>query len=713
MLKAKGRNWIHSLRTKWITLYLLRIFAFSLAIASVLAALAIFVLHLSPWIFAVIFLLVFGIALLIKPIWKTKDEDFSRYVNNRFPELEESADLLLKNPEELSMLQQLQRDKIENIILSIPQPKEPVKKLYLAIAFLLIGLLMSFGITKIPVSSESQVVQKEQKPTSTIKENVPIEISGISATIIPPAYTGKPERKQKQLLINAETGAEIIWRIETNLSVKSLKIIFNDKEAVSLKPTNAKAREWKFSKVLTKSGFYQLEINGKKSDLYQMEVIPDLPVTIKITQPKQHTTIDVGQPQKINLTADLSDDYGINDAYISATMASGKGEGVSFTEKKLTFNSPFNNKKNIRLSKQIDLKSLGMKPGDELYFFIKAMDNHGQSSRSDVFFVSIVDTTELMSMAGMTNGVNLVPEYFRSQRQIIIDTEKLLKEQSTLSGEAFKVRSNELGIDQKLLRLRYGQFLGEENETEIGVDHDDHDGHADHKGGEEKFGDVTAIMDKYSHKHDIAEDATFFEPEMKAQLKAVLTEMWDSELHLRTYKPQEALPFEYKALRLLKDLQQKSRAYVAKTTIKTASLKPEKRLSGELDKITQPVQKMSFEQKENRVAHLKIALALMESRKTGKKFLEGDKYLLNETEKYMIGAAADNPATYLNALTSLRKLSANNNLNYQDIDIVQQAIQKMIKGEVAKPQNNDAQPASSLYQNYFNNLTGAGRSNGF
>ncbi|UKT66051.1 phage holin family protein [Pedobacter mucosus] len=705
MLKTEGQNWIYNLRIKWITLYLIRILAITLAIALVLTALFVYGFHLQLWVFAIVFPLLFAIALFIKPIWKSTDKDFSRYVNNKYPELEESADLLLQDPAELSIMQRLQQHRIETIISTLPQPKEPVKRLYIGLAILLAALLMSFGITKIPqIQKTVQSAQTNQADAPAIKENIPAEIADFSATIIPPAYTGKAERKQKQFTIKAETGANVNWKIETNIGIKQLKIIFNDKETVLLKPINA--TNWVYSKVIEKSGFYQIVLDGKKSDLYQMEVIPDLPVTIKISQPKQHTTIDVGRPQKFNLNVSLNDDYGINDAFISATMASGKGEGVSFTEKKLSFNSSFNNQKSLNLSKQIDLKSLGMKPGDELYFFIKAMDNHGQSSRSDVYFVSIVDTTELMSMAGMTNGVNLVPEYFRSQRQIIIDTEKLLKEQPTLSAEAFKTRSNELGIDQKLLRLRYGQFLGEESETEIGGDHDDH---TEHKGEEEKFGDVSAIMDKYAHKHDIAEDATFFEPEMKAQLKAVLTEMWTSELRLRTYKPQEALPFEYKALRLLKDLQQKSRAYVAKTTIKTASLKPEKRLSGELDKITQPVQKMTFEQKEQRIAHLKTSLALLESRKTGKKFNDVDRFLLSNTEKYIIGAAADNPATYLNALTSLRRLVAGNKLMNKDIDLVQQAIQKMIKGESSTPQLQNTQPASALYQNYFNNLNKAGR----
>jgi hypothetical protein len=44
-----------------------------------------------------------------------------------------------------------------------------------------------------------------------------------------------------------------------------------------------------------------------------------------------------------------------------------------------------------------------------------------------------------------------------------------------------------------------------------------------------------------------------------------------------------------KRLRLLKDLQQRSRAYVAKTSIKTAPIKLEKRLTGKLEKIIEPV----------------------------------------------------------------------------------------------------------------------------
>ncbi|PWS30207.1 DUF4175 family protein [Pedobacter paludis] len=711
MLKAEGKNWIDSFRRKWIALYFVQITVLSLALAFILIILiaVCFFYSFKIWHLFTAFALIFNGFIIFKPVWKISRRDATKYLNSKFLQLEESAELFLKPTTERSLLEQLQVEKISN---NLPIPKslnEASKKLWLCLAFLIVTLT---GVYLMEKYYWYEKVTEEYLPLSNQKtrdkEIILPEIESFQLRIIPPNYTRKSQRTQKQFSVKVETGAQIAWNIETNISVKKLSIIFNDKEIARL--SSSDHIHWSFNKIITKSGFYQIELDGKKSELYQIEVIPDLPVSIKIIQPKPHTTIDIGQVAKVNLNVSLSDDYGINEAYISATMASGKGEGVSFTEKKLVFDTDVSNKKEVKLNKLIDLKSLGMKPGDELYFFIKALDNHGQSSRSDVYFVSIVDTTELMSMAGMTNGVNLVPEYFRSQRQIIMDTEKLLKEQGTISADEFKNKSNTLGIDQKLLRLRYGKFLGEESETEIGGDHDHEDGdNHDKPKAEEKFGDAQAIADKYSHKHDVAEDATFFEPEMKAQLKAVLTEMWTSELRLRTYKPQEALPFEYKALRLLKDLQQKSRAYVAKATVKTSKLKLEKRLSGELDKIAEPVQKATFEQQDHSMDDLKVLLSVLENRKAGKPFTLGERQLLKDGEKQLITVASSQPISYLSALKSLRKISSSTVVNLQDVDVVQKAIQKLLGVEVVKPQSEISGPEVNLYRSYFNHLKNAGR----
>ncbi len=706
----EGKAYIRQLKNRKRGIELFRVLALSLGLALLFGSLYHHFYDQGHYrAYYLVFVCAVVIFLAFQRIWKIDEKYISRYLDSQFPQLEDSSSLLLKDAQELGLLEGLQVQKITQYLPLKTVFKDTTTKIGIAFAGLAIGIATFFGIDYLPSLSSSALSDQQGPAKGRATEKVPPQVSTYRISIVPPAYTGNATREQEQFALKAETGAKITWNIRTNKAIGMFYIIFNGQEKFKLNASEGNATVWSFSRKLEKQGFYQLELDGVKSDLYQIDVIPDFPVNIRIQQPKPQTTIDIGVPQQIELKALLTDDYGITNAFISATMASGKGESVSFTEKKLSFNEAFKGKKSAQLQKHIDLKSLGMKPGDELYFFIQAKDNKGQQSRSDVYTVSIVDTAELMSMAGMTSGVNLVPEYFRSQRQIILDTEKLLAEKASISVDEFKKRSNTLGIDQKLLRLKYGQFLGEENETEIGgSDHDDHDGHdhGDQKEQPEKFGDVQALMDKYAHKHDIAEDATFFEPEIKAQLKAVLNEMWTAELKLRTYVPQDALPFEYKALRLLKDLQQKSRVYVAKTTIKTAPLKPEKRLTGELNQITEAQQNLHYELKDHTQEELKLLLALLDLHKNGQAFSADEKALLQSGEKQIMIATASHPATYLPALKSLRRLSVQKIPAGSDLNSVSKAIYQILGTGNTLPQASTKGSDQKLAEQYFNHLKG-------
>jgi hypothetical protein len=245
----------------------------------------------------------------------------------------------------------------------------------------------------------------------------------------------------------------------------------------------------------------------------------------------------------------------------------------------------------------------------------------------------------------MVNGGNIKPEYFRSQRQIIMDTEQLLKQKDSLSKEVFNSTCNNIGIDQKMLRLRYGRFLGEEDESDVGGL-----GENSELSKAENFNNAAMILDAMTDKHDNAEDATFLEPSIKAQLKATLTEMWNAELRLRLYKPQEALPYEYKALRLLKDLQQKSRAYVAKTAYNPTPLKLEKRLSGDLGKILQPVSKATITKKADGFINLKNAIQILEEIKITRNYNVADKHILQLARQQLSIKASAQPGIYLKAV---------------------------------------------------------------
>lgn len=682
-------RWIVRWRKRRIAIFWLENLLISSSIAVLLTAMANFLkvdIGLSPFF---VFAISFSALYYFQPIRNITLRDVATQLDRHYPALEESCSLIIREQDSLDLLEKLQLQKIEKQFPLKKSFAKSLKRLFLySILFLLVSAL---NFVPLSYSSLSQANSNNEMPVIKMPEG----LKHIKIRVEAPDYTKLPPFEQQKFALKVPIGSRVTWKFQPSNEIQKIQIIFNQTETYTLKSNR------EFSKLIASSGFYQLNIDGKLSDLYAIETIPDLPVTIEVQKPSPHTTIDFGQEPILNLSVLLRDDYGISDAFISTTLARGKGEGVSFSARKLNFNQSFQGKRQSALRSVISLQDLGMKGGDELYLFIEAKDNAGQQSRSDVYTITMVDTAALMSMSGMSTGVDLVPEYFRSQRQIIIDTEKLLKEWPSISLNSAKERSNSLGTDQKLLRLRYGKFLGEEFESG-GGDEDGHEHEEEHSHEEIPIGDAKAMMDQYAHKHDVAEDATFFEPELKAQLKAVLNEMWKAELNLRTFKLKEALPYEYKALRLLKDLQQKSRVYVAKTSIKTPKLKAEKRLSGELQEILTLRSREKVKNENSTTLNIKALLAYLQTDRPARRESAMGNWLAS-AEKEFVYAARQKPSTFLPAMRLLRKLDGKSALTFKEKAILNKALNAVLGTTYSSPAQN-TKLYNRLSDSYFNEL---------
>jgi hypothetical protein len=699
MDKPQGIKQLDALRSRWV--------AYEVA-ANVLIAIAIGALSFTifGWGWA---LALFAISLLVllyiaRP-WKITQGKVAALLNLYYPQLEESCDLVLKPSSDLNLLETLQLAKVEAALQQLNDtPKQVTKHLGQAGLFLLLMLAVSFAIAKSGVlshpASGTSLINPVTDNVKQIPEKVLPQIASQNLEVIPPAYTGRAKREQNRFTLDVEEGSAVKWTIQTNIDANQVGLIFNEAETIHL-ISNKDHTNFTAEKTISKPGFYQVSIDGKLSDLYQLEVIKDNPPVIRIITPKPYTFIDGGEKPQVNISTQLTDDYGISNALVMATVAKGSGEAVKFKEYKIPFDQSFaGHNAKYDLKKFIDLKKLGMEPGDELYFFIQATDNHNQQSRTDAYTVSIQDTAALFSMNGMVNGVDFKPEFFRSERQIILDAERLLKEKDTISTQVFKDRSNDLGTDQKLLRLRYGKFLGEESESDIGAaaGNDVLNNPAD-------FSNINKIMDVYTDKHDNAEDAGFFEPNQKEQLKATLTEMWNAELHLRLYKPQDALPFAYKALRLLKDLQQKSRSYVAKSSFKPPPLKMEKRLSGELKKIIEPDVHYTIKPAEGQFVTLKNSVAVLEQLKTGAEISGASFHTLQLAGQELSAKAAAQPGLYLASVSAMHRiLAAPKQAHPADIGLVEKAIQQTLQAAKPLPSAGATQADMGLSQQYYKNL---------
>ena len=699
MSEQAGSHILLRLRKKWMYKALLSQFLLAAGL-TILVFTPLYKLFSLPLLaaFPALLLLFFVIA-VINGSWKLNEYDVSRFLNITTPSLEESAELVLKPRSSLNLLEKLQVRKVEKELLSL-QAKDPFKKTFTrSLLILLVASIISVSFLMIPFGLKNQDVTGKIKRSInvTIPETILPEIKSANIIITPPAYTGKGPRQQDKFNILAEEGSTVTWRLKTNVASKEVKLIFNDGNTLLLS-NDASQMQWNIQKQIRTPGFYQVLIDNHLSELYKIEAIKDQAPAIVIQTPKPNTYITYGQPEKVLVTVRLADDYAISSAHISATVSSGQGEGVKFKEQKLLLQNFTAGRKETNPQRLIDCKALGMQPGDELYFFISATDNHKQETRSEVYIVTLQDTANLTGMNGMISPLDIKPELFRSQRQIIIETEQLLRDKPKISAEEFTKKSNNLGIDQKLLRMRYGKFLGEETDIEIGGDHE-HD----------EFSEAHAdqIVEKYTHKHDNAEDASFFDAATKKQLKATLSEMWNAEIKLRTILPKEALPYEYKALQLLKDLQQKSRAYVPKTGIKTTPLKPEKRLTGDLAKINQPQTLQNIQKREASAIVLRRALGILEQLKVNGKADASYNGILHQAFYQLSMRAASQPSVYLTFLSAFKKI-INGNFTIKDIENAEQGLQKL-SGDaeiLPYPGNNFSM---DLSRRYFINLNKGNR----
>jgi hypothetical protein len=567
------------------------------------------------------------------------------YLHSRFPELEYSLDLLEKR--EWNLAETFQMNRLANQINFTSAPVLLGKNIIPAFLFLLLGTGL-YGMSSFLTIENPTTDSKAKMEKSIVEDDVKVKTVSLSDNLIivnPPDYSEMPVFSQEDLDIRALEGSILEWRLGFNSDlIEYVKLV--DASGLELS-FEKKGEQFTMKDKLEASGIYAIQAFGKdslifESDFYRLEVIRDKSPLIIPEEKDLYVYHFQKDPMQRKLRARVSDDFKVWQVYIVATLARGKGENVKFRENRIEL--PKSNFKEAELAQALDLESMDFQPGDELYYYWLAVDNKRPQpniSKSDTYFIQYVDSTGLSDSQLESLAIHVLPDYFRSQRQIIIDTEKLLKEKEELSDRKFNEQSNELGYEQKLLRMRYGQYLGEEFESnapggslnsaegrnilESFIHNHDHEGenegapslskfryaaleqyrenhdknqellkqqlgelsdhdHDHHDHDHDEDDELASLLEEYLHNHDSEEMNTLYEQSTRSILKMSLEQMWQSELHLRLFEPEKALPFQYKALEYLKSVQQKSRTYVKKSGFDPVPIKEaEKRLTGDTE----------------------------------------------------------------------------------------------------------------------------------
>lgn len=484
----------------------------------------------------------------------------AEHADRILPTLEESATLLLTDPAvPAPLLVRLQRERAAEALLAAPPLGGlPQPNIRLAGVFGLAALALAALVTVVPVGTMAKA-PTPIVPAASTYESPPLTIGTITLDWTPPAYLGQPADTATRLDATVPEGSVVRWRV-TATAASAVRLVDARGDTIAARASDD---GWLVERVVDQSLLWRAEAIGADGTVagggdHRLIVVPDRPPVIAILAPAQRVTLDWDEPHVVVVRAVVSDDHALGALGLVATHGRGRGEGVRFRDTQLGVEVETATSPGSRVvSRRVDLDSLGVAPGDEVFLAFTAQDRRepvANTTRSETIFLALRDTV-LMSYATLAGvALQVEPAYFRSQRQIILDTEELLREARLGRVRDVGPRAIEIGLDQHLLRLRYGPLVGEETE---GLEAAGDDDHADH---DEEQREVT--MDDFIHRHDMEENATLLSDEVKATLKRALASMWEAEKLLRTGRPQPALPHEYAALAALEEIRLTERAYV-------------------------------------------------------------------------------------------------------------------------------------------------------
>ena len=674
------------------------------------------------------FLVIAVLVLINKKPWLTSNKLSTAFIDTKLEQVEYSSGLLLESDTALTGIAKLQRSKITNElerhIKKLQPPNTLVRTSIISVLLILLGYiaymtnLKDIFNTINPSESPAESVVF-QAMDSVDAEYIPPKLIEQNLSINYPTYTKLPVKNTTDMNVSAVEGSRIIWYVKFDKPVKSVHL----ESADNIYDLVNKDGVYSGGTRLSNSGFYNFKFidtldQAYTSTIYAINVTQDQDPEIELHDLAQFTSFNYFESKVVDIKATIIDDFGLGDAYIIATVSKGSGESVKFREEKLMFNAAITKgNKTIDLNRNINLDAMNMEPGDELYFYVEAVDlkqPEPNVARSETYFATINDTiSDQFSVEG-TLGVDRMPDYFRSQRQLIIDTEKLIANKANLSEYDFKFTSNELGFDQKALRLKYSAFMGEETENvdlveedniealeEDHEDHDheedadplaeythDHDNENEHNLVDEEGNEEEDPLEEYVHNHEDPEAATLFEESLKTKLLKALQQMWDSELQLRLYKPEASLPHQYEALKYLQDIKNSARIYVHRIGFDPPPIKEESRLTGDLDEVNSFSKREELKFTDPNQFMRQAILRLEQLQYPDNAINDADRYIFEQAGNELALIAIDNPGSHLKTLQQLKQLTSYGDKSVELLEDVQSGLLRALPPLTSNPYKN-------------------------
>ena len=224
--------------------------------------------------------------------WRNLNTDnFLQHLNRRFPDFEESAQLLTREPSSLGPLQLLQRERAHAVfrknLAQVEKWQTPFYYRWAVIILLSCGLL--FMLTDQLALLASKIIPENlMMPVASSGTVALTGLNDITVRIRPPAYTGLAEIETDQLNLELPQGSQVDWSLSfaTNDGEFALQVSSD----VHIALTSGKDNRLHGGAVIDKTDLYRIVRNhaGEEDtvgDIYSLTVKLDRAPDIRVIEP--------------------------------------------------------------------------------------------------------------------------------------------------------------------------------------------------------------------------------------------------------------------------------------------------------------------------------------------------------------------------------------------------------------------------------------------
>ena len=419
-----------------------------------------------------------------------------------------------------------------------------------------------------------------------------IVVDKLEVRIVPPSYSGLGvEEVTGDAPLRVLTGSQVEVSVRARGPIDGATLSFN---GVTNRMRSLGENVFAGAFTASVSGAFEMRILADERlapapFVRAVETYTDAVPEVRLTEPAGDQllrTVPVG-PIGVRWTA--RDDLGLASVRLKYIKSRGEGDAAKFTSGELGQGTvEVMNTREWHGAAALDLARLDVRAGDTLVFWVEARDRNPSPSntgRSASLAIAIAGP-EAVKLNLSDLRPSEIGRFLLSQRQIIINTEKLHNERARLSAEELKRRANVIAADQREFKNSFNDYIKIEGAGE-------HDEPATTGGAAESPEEQAqeAVEERIQpHDHGIPEPPQGSPSSVRDMIYAIRA-MWDAEDALSLADTAKALVYEREALARLKRAQLATR-YVPPIVAQSKPIDLKRRYAGELAEIKSRLEKL-------------------------------------------------------------------------------------------------------------------------